>query len=521
MEDHRIRKIVIVGGGTAGWMAASVLSKLLNANVQDPAAKTAIRLIESEEIGTVGVGEATIPQIRHFNATLGLDEDEFVRRTQGTFKLGIEFVNWTRLGHRYIHTFGVTGGRDLGLVQFYQYWLKLHLMGEVGPDIGEYTFHAIASRRRKFMRSANVQNSPLSNIAYAFHFDAGLYARYLREKAEGWGAVRTEGKVREVVLHPESGFVEAVVMEGGERIEGDLFIDCSGFRGLLIEQALQTGYEDWSRWLPCNRALAVPCRSSDDLTPFTRSTARSAGWQWRIPLQHRTGNGYVYCSDYISDDEAAATLMANLDGEALGDPRPLRFVTGKRRKFWNRNVVAVGLASGFMEPLESTSIHFIQTSLGKLVAFWPDRRFDEVRIDEYNRQVQFEFERSRDFLVLHYKATERNDSPFWDYCREMPVPDNLAQKMELFQKTGLVFREHEELFAETSWMQVMIGQNIMPRAYHPMVDTLSLDEVRQLVAGTRGVLERSVDVMPTHRDFINRFCRAEPVDFGMPLKKAM
>ena len=521
MEDHRIRKIVIVGGGTAGWMAASVLSKLLNANVQDPAAKTSIRLIESEEIGTVGVGEATIPQIRHFNRTLDLDEDEFVRRTQGTFKLGIEFVNWTRLGHRYIHTFGVTGGRDLGLVQFYQYWLKLHLLGEVGPDIGEYTFHAIACRRRKFMRSANVQNSPLSNIAYAFHFDAGLYARYLREKAEGWGAVRTEGKVREVALHPESGFVEAVVMESGERIDGDLFIDCSGFRGLLIEQALQTGYEDWSRYLPCNRALAVPCRSSDDLTPFTRSTARSAGWQWRIPLQHRTGNGYVYCSDYISDDEAAATLMANLDGEALGDPRPLRFVTGMRRKFWNRNVVAMGLASGFMEPLESTSIHFIQTSLGKLVALWPDRRFDEVRIDEYNRQVQFEFDRARDFLVLHYKATERNDSPFWDYCREMAIPDNLAQKMELFQKSGLVFREHEELFAETSWMQVMIGQDIMPRAYHPMVDTLSLDETRQMVAGTRGVLERSVEVMPTHREFIDRFCRAEPVDPGMPMKKAI
>ena len=515
MEEHRIRNIVIVGGGTAGWMAAAVLSKLLTR-------ETSIRLVESEEIGTVGVGEATIPQIRHFNATLGLDEDEFIRRTQGTFKLGIEFVNWTRLGHRYIHTFGVTGGRDLGLVQFYQYWLKLHLMGELGPDIGEYTFHAIACRRRKFMRSANVQNSPLSNIAHAFHFDAGLYARYLREKAEGWGAKRTEGKVREVVLHPESGNVEAVVMESGERIEGDLFIDCSGFRGLLIEQALHTGYEDWSRFLPCNRALAVPCRNSDDLTPFTRSTARSAGWQWRIPLQHRTGNGYVYCSDHISDDEAAATLMANLDGEALAEPRPLRFVTGKRRKFWNRNVVAVGLASGFMEPLESTSIHFIQSSLAKLVAFWPDRRFDASRIDEYNRQVQFEFERSRDFLVLHYKATERNDSPFWDYCRnDMPVPEELKQKMDLFRETGLVFREKEELFAETSWMQVMIGQGIMPRAYHPMVDNLTLDETRQMVAGTRGVLERSVEVMPTHREFIERFCRAEPVDFDPPRKAAM
>jgi tryptophan halogenase len=514
MEDHRIQRIVIVGGGTAGWMAAALLSKLLGQRV-------AIRLVESEEIGTVGVGEATIPQIRHFNATLGLDEDEFVRMTQGTFKLGIEFVNWTRLGHRYIHTFGTTGGRDLGLVQFYQYWLKLHLAGEIGPDIGEYTFNAIASRKNRFMRSANVQNSPLSNVAYAFHFDAGLYARYLRGKSEERGVVRTEGKVREVVQHPESGFIDGVVLESGERIDGDLFIDCSGFRGLLIEQTLKTGYEDWSHWLPCNRALAVPCRGTPDITPYTRSTARSAGWQWRIPLQHRTGNGYVYCADYVSDDEAASTLLANLDGEALAEPRPLRFVTGKRRKFWNRNVVAVGLASGFMEPLESTSIHFIQSSLAKLVAFFPDKRFETSRIDEYNRQVQFEFERSRDFLVLHYKATERNDSPFWDYCRTMQVPDTLAEKMALFRETGLTFREHEELFTEVSWMQVMIGQNIMPRSYHPLVDALSPEEIRQMVAGTRGVLERSAEVMPLHKDFIAKFCRAEPMEFASPARKAM
>jgi len=504
MEDHRIQTIVIVGGGTAGWMSAALLSKVLPPTVK-------IRLVESEEIGTVGVGEATIPQIRHFNTTLGLDEDEFIARTQGTFKLGIEFVNWTRLGHRYIHTFGTTGGRDLGLVQFYHYWLRLHLSGETGPDIGEYTFNAIASRKNKFMRSPNIQNSPLSNIAYAFHFDAGLYARYLREKAEARGVMRTEGKIKTTLLRADDGFIEAVELESGERIAGDLFIDCSGFRGLLIEQALHTGYEDWSRYLPCNRAMAVPCRSVDEITPYTRSTARSAGWQWRIPLQHRTGNGYVYCSDYISDDEAAATLLANLDGEALAEPRPLRFVTGKRRKFWNKNCVAIGLASGFMEPLESTSIHFIQSSLAKLVAFFPDRRFEPVRIDEYNRQVQFEFERSRDFLVLHYKATERSDSPFWDYCRNMPVPDNLAQKMELFRSSGLVFREHEELFTDVSWMQVMIGQNIMPKAYHPMVDTLSADELRQMTAGTRGVLERAVDVMPKHMEFIAKHCRAPSV----------
>ncbi len=507
MDDSRIQRIVIVGGGTAGWMTAAALSKLF-------AGKVAIRLIESDEIGIVGVGEATIPQIRHFNATLGLDENEFIRKTQGTFKLAIEFVDWTRLGHRYMHAFGSVGGRDLGLVQFYHYWLKLRLAGEVGPDLGEYTFNTIAARKHRFLRGAKVENSPLSHVFHAFHFDAGLYARYLRGISEARGVVRTEGRIVETLLRAEDGHIDAVVLESGEEVSGDLYIDCSGFRGLLIEQALETGYDDWSHWLPVDRALAVPCTSSEDFTPYTRSTARNAGWQWRIPLQHRTGNGHVYCSDYISDDEAAATLLANLDGKALAEPRPLRFVTGRRRKSWNRNCVAIGLASGFMEPLESTSIHFIQSSITRLVEYFPDRHFEQANIDQYNRVLQFEFERARDFIILHYKANERTDSPFWIRCREMAIPDTLQEKIDLFRAGGRVHREHEELFTESSWIQVLLGQSIMPAAYHPMVDVLGPDEIRQMVAGVRGVLERSAEAMPPHREFISRNCRAEAVGSG-------
>ncbi len=501
MTEQGIRRIVIVGGGTAGWMCAAALSKLLDRKIE-------IRLIESDEIGIVGVGEATIPQIRLFNATLGLDENEFVRQTQATFKLGIEFAGWLQQGESYLHAFGPVGGRDLGLVPFYQYWLKMRLAGAVSP-IGDYIFNAIAARGNRFMRSADIQNSPLSNIAYAFHFDAGLYARFLRKFAESRGVVRTEGKVVETVLAAESGFIDAVVLQGGERIDGDLFIDCSGFRGLLIEQALQTGYQDWSHWLPCNRALAVPCESAPVLTPYTRAIAREAGWQWRIPLQHRIGNGYVYCSDYISDDEATANLLARLDGRPLADPRPLRFVTGMRSKFWNRNCVAIGLASGFMEPLESTSIHFIQSSIAKLVALFPDRSFDPVDIAEYNRQVQYEFERSRDFLILHYQANQRIGEPFWDRCREMPIPDTLQHKIDLFRSHARIFREHEELFTESSWVQVLLGQGVLPRAYHPMVDLLGDTEVRDFVANVRRVLERSAEAMPEHAAFIARTCKAE------------
>jgi len=500
MSDKQLKNIVIVGGGTAGWMAAASISRVFEGKIN-------IRLVESEEIGTVGVGEATIPQIRLFNAALGIDEDDFIRHTQGTFKLGIQFVDWLRKGHSYLHAFGPIGGRDLGLIQFYQYWLKLNGQGKVGP-LDDYVFNSVAARAGKFLRSANVPNSPLSNVFHAYHFDAGLYARYLRGYAEKRGVQRIEGRVVSVQQRADDGFVESVTLNDATVVAGELFLDCSGFRGLLIEQTLKTGYDDWSRYLPCNRAWAVPCKSVEPTTPFTRSTARTAGWQWRIALQHRIGNGYVYSNAHISDEDARQTLLDNLDGEALAEPRQLQFVTGMRKQFWNKNVVAIGLSSGFLEPLESTSIHFIQSSLAKLMMFFPDHGFNPVDIAEYNRQVQFEFVRSRDFIVLHYHATERDDSSFWRQCRTMEIPETLANKLALFRNSGRFFREGEELFCETSWVQVMLGQNVVPRRYHPLVDVTAPAEIERMVAGVKGVHASCADAMPGHDAFIAKHCAA-------------
>jgi len=497
----RVTEIVIVGGGTAGWMTAAALSKVLTPEYS-------IRLVESEEIGTVGVGEATIPMIKLFNQALDLDENQFVRETMGSFKLGIEFVNWGRLGDSYIHGFGKIG-QDLGLVAFYQYWLKMRQAGNA-PSLDDFSINTAASRQNKFMRAtADRPNSPLADIAYAYHFDAGLYARFLRRYAEARGVVRTEGKVASVQQRGEDGFIESITMESGERIPGQLFIDCSGFRGLLIEQTLKAGYVDWTHWLPCDRAVAVPCVRGEALTPYTRSTARSAGWQWRIPLQHRVGNGHVFSSRYISEDEAVATLMANLEGEALAEPRVLRFVTGKRKRFWDKNVVAVGLASGFMEPLESTSIHLIQSSIARLTAFFPHAGFDQTDIDEFNAHSDFEFDKIRDFLILHYHATERDDTPFWNYCRTMDVPDSLRRKMDLFRSNGRIFRDANELFAEPSWVQVMHGQRLEPRGYHALVDAYPDEKIFEFMRNIRGVIANCVRVMPTHEEFIARHCAAK------------
>ena len=503
--SYGITPIVIVGGGTAGWMAAAALARVLGK-------RATVRLVESEDIGTVGVGEATVPHIKAFNNLLGINEAEFVMRTQGTFKLGIQFNDWTRPGDSYIHGFG-SMGHDLGLTPFHQFWIKGRLAG-LAADLHDYSVNTVAATRGKFLPAPTdvPASNPLASIAYAYHFDASLYARYLREYSEARGVQRTEGKVRNVELHPESGHVAAIVMEDGERIEGTLFIDCSGFRGLLIEGALQSGYEDWSQWLPCDRALAVPCAKVAEPTPYTRSTARPAGWQWRIPLQHRTGNGYVYCSRYISDDEAAATLLANLDGPALGEPRPLRFVTGMRKKAWNKNVVALGLASGFMEPLESTSIHMIQAGISKLLQLFPaDGAMDPLLIDRYNAQTRFESERIRDFLVLHYHATERADSPFWDYCRTMEIPASLQENIDLFRQSGRFFRDGDEMFGVVSWVQVMIGQGILPAGYDPLADQLPDEELPKFLASIRDVVSRNVDLLPTHQQFIDRECRAPTV----------
>lgn len=494
-----IRDVVIVGGGTAGWMAAAALSRLRGNGV------TRVTLVESEEIGTVGVGEATIPTIRQFNALLGLDENDFVAKTQASFKLGIEFDGWTRPGHRYLHPFG-SFGFDMEAVKFHQFWLKLQSQGQAS-SIEDYNLCAVMSHKGKFTRPVADPSSVLSQVTYAFHFDAGLYATYLRRYAEAHGVTRVEGKVAHVPLRATDGFIEAVVLADGRRIDGDLFIDCSGFRGLLIEGALQTGYEDWSHWLPCDRALAVPSANAGPPKPYTRAIARAAGWQWRIPLQHRTGNGYVYCSQDISDQAAADTLLSNLEGQALADPRPLRFVTGRRARMWNRNCVALGLASGFLEPLESTSIHLVQAGISKLLALFPDRGFNPVDIDAYNRLSRMQIEQVRDFIILHYKANDRPE-PFWRRAAAMDIPDSLATKVDLFRSRGRLFRFEDELFSENSWIAVLLGQGIKPDRWDPMADTLDPALVKHNFDRLRTVFARAADAMPSHGDFIARTCPA-------------
>ncbi len=493
-----LRTIVIVGGGSAGWMTAAALSRFL-------ARGWSIRLVESEEIGTVGVGEATIPQIRHFNAALGIHEDAFIRATQATFKLGIEFSDWLRPGESYIHAFGQVG-RDLGLTPFHHYWLRAVANG-ANEGLEAYSLSASAAQANRFIRGNPTPNAPLGPMTYAYHFDAGLYAAFLRKQAEAQGVVRTEGKIASVRRNSESGDIAAVKLEDGSEIKGDLFVDCSGFRGLLIEEALQTGYEDWTRWLPCDRAVAVPCESVSPLTPYTRSSAQKAGWQWRIPLQHRIGNGHVYCSAHISDDEATANLLANLDGAPLSDPRPIKFTTGMRRKFWNHNVVAFGLASGFIEPLESTSIHLIQSGIERLLKFLPNGPVAAADTDAYNRQAVFEYERIRDFIILHYHANQR-DEPFWKECRHMAIPDTLTEKLEVFRANGRIFRVSEELFTELGWLQVMVGQGIMPARYNPLAEQLTETELNGFLGATRQIVDASVAAMPSHSDFITRNCAA-------------
>jgi tryptophan halogenase len=449
-----------------------------------------------------------VPHLKLFNNLLEIDEIEFIRQTQSTFKLGIQFNDWGRIGDSYIHGFG-TIGHDVSLLPFHQFWIKAMQKG-LASDIGAYSLNTVAAPRGKFMASARdvPATSPLSDIAYAYHFDAGLYAKFLRGYAEQRGVLRTEGKIAQTLLRPHDGFVEAVVLESGERLDGELFIDCSGFRGLLIEQALHTGYLDFTHWLPCDRAMAVPCEKVGPPTPYTRSTARNAGWQWRIPLQHRTGNGYVYSSAHISDDEAAAILLKNLDGRPLSDPRPLRFTTGVRKKFWNKNVVALGLASGFLEPLESTSIYMIQSGIARLLSLFPQRDFSEVVIDRYNAQATFEYERIRDFLILHYHATERDDTPFWNQCRTMSIPAQLQDNISLFRDSGRFFRNAEEMFAIVSWVQVMLGQHIVPQSYHPFVDKMSDKELAGFMASVSNVINSCVDAMPPHQAFIDRHCAA-------------
>ena len=495
MTGRPIRDIVIVGGGTAGWMTAAALSRFLETRSGD----WRVTLVESDDIGTVGVGEATIPQIRLFNAGLGIDEDDFLRETQGSIKLGIEFDGWLRPGHRYMHAFGPTG-RDLGLIGFHHYWLRGRALGLDAP-FGAYSYNEAAAYAGRFMRGDNSATA-LQPLVHAYHFDAGLYAVYLRRYAETRGVVRIEGRIAGVGRDATSGDIAALTLEGGTTVAGQLFIDCSGFRGLLIEQSLGAGYEDWSQWLACDRAMAVPCASAGDFTPYTRSTARPAGWQWRIPLQHRTGNGYVYSSACVSDDEAAATLLANLDGEALADPRPLRFTAGRRKAVWVNNVVAIGLASGFLEPLESTSIHLIQSGIARLLQFLPDSGIDPAAVAEFNRLSAWEIERIRDFIILHYKATTRDDTPFWCRARDMAIPPDLAERIALFRATGQIRRDQDELFTDLAWSQVMIGQGIVPEAHHPLARLLGDDDIQGFLGSLRQAIAGAVATLPSHSNFL-------------------
>ena len=500
MQFEPIRSIVIVGGGTAGWIAASALSKFLPKSIR-------IMLVESEAIGTVGVGEATIPQIRRLNASLGLDEDEFIRATQASFKLGIEFVNWGQIGDRYIHTFG-DPGINLANLHFHHYWLRARAEGSV-TSLWDYSLHHKVAYANKFGRLDRVGNSSMTGLAYAFHFDAGLYAAFLRRVAEAAGVTRAEGKIVKVALNGETGLIDSVVLDRGEVIEGDLFIDCSGFHGLLIGEALGVSYQDWSKWLPCNRALAVACERTNPLLPYTRATARDAGWQWRIPLQHRTGNGHVFCDSFISEDDAQRTLVDNLDDAMIGEPRPLRFTTGRREKFWHKNCVSIGLASGFLEPLESTSIHLIQSNISRLIELFPTRAFEPAAIAEYNRRVGHEFELIRDFLILHYHQTSREDSEFWRYCANMEIPETLAAKMELFRGNGLLHKDAEDLFRESSWVQVMVGQGLQPAGYHAMADRLSAEQLAGFLKDVRSLIDRAEASLPGHAEFIEAHCRSE------------
>jgi len=506
MSNNQIENIVIIGGGTAGWMAASALSSIMKrANVK-------VTLVESEAIGTVGVGEATIPQISLFNELLGLDENDFIKRTQATFKLGIEFVDWGQKGERYIHPFGGYG-IDMEGVHFHHFWLKAKELNPDLPDLAEFNLQAMAARKNKFTRPLDIARSPLSKIHYAFQFDAGLYAKYLREIAEDAGTKRIEGRVTSIQQEAEKGHIQSVTLESGEVISGDFFIDCTGFIGLLIEKTLQTGYEDWSKWLPVNRAVACACEQSEEPVPYTRATAKGAGWQWRIPLQHRLGNGYVYCDKFLAENEAQSELMNSLEGKPLAEPKHLRFVTGHRKKFWEKNCLSLGLSAGFMEPLESTSIHLIQSGLSRLMAQFPDKDFNQKDIDYYNLRTRQEYERVRDFLVLHYKATKRDDTPFWQHIQAMPLPDKLREKMELYQENGRIFREDLELFNETSWLAVMHGQGLKPKSYHPVVNVLSADEIEMRLKDIYNSVVNSANYMPTHMEFIRENCKADKENY--------
>lgn len=491
-KTRAVKKVVIAGGGTAGWITAAALSQQLGQLLD-------ITLVESEEIGTIGVGESTVPPIRIFHQLLGINEQEFMREVAATFKLAIWFENWGKVGDRYIHPFG-RHGKPTWLCEFHHFWLHGLKQG-FKAELGEYCVEWLAAREGKFA------TSPQSEINHAYHIDAALYAKFLRRFAEGFGVKRVEGKIAAVRQNAASGFIESLLMDSGQTIEGDLFVDCTGFRGLLIEQTLHTGFEDWSHWLPCDSAVAVQTESTAAPNPYTSAIAHEAGWRWHIPLQHRVGNGLVYCSRYLSDDDAKQKLLQAVSGKPLRAPWTLKIRPGRRRKTWNNNCVAVGLASGFVEPLESTSIHMIITAVTRLMQFFP---FDGIRqplVDQYNDEARAEIERIRDFIVLHYHTTEREDSPFWRYCKRMQIPESLTRRIELFREGGHAYQADGELFRVDSWIQVLLGQGVMPKHYHPMPRTMQDEELGRVLNSLRTSVSQTVAKLPSHQQFLDSYCR--------------
>ena len=494
MNGMKKLRVVVAGGGTAGWMTAAALAGTLGETID-------LTLVESDAIGTIGVGESTIPPIVLFNRLLGIDEAEFMRATQATFKLGIKFENWKDVGETYFHSFGTTG-KDHWSAGFQHFWLHGLTQGQQ-HSYDDYCLELKAALEGKFA------HLPDDKMNYAYQLDSGLYAAFLRKRAERDGARRIEGRIAEVELDGASGNIAALRLDGDRRIEGDLFIDCTGFRALLIEGALHAGFDDWTHYLPCDSAIAVQTASVRPPVPYTRAIAHDSGWQWRIPLQHRQGNGIVYCSRYLDKDAALERLFTTVEGERLVEPNFIRYTTGVRRKQWHRNCVAVGLSGGFMEPLESTSIHLIQRAVLRIIRMLPGGPVSERDIAEFNDQQFTDMEQIRDFLILHYKVTERRDSPFWRHCAALPMPDSLEQKIELFRETGRVFRKNEELFVENSWVQVMMGQGIMPQSYHPIATRLRADELDKFLTMLRESVAKTVAGLPDHQTYISRYCAAQ------------
>ena len=497
--QNKINDVVIVGGGTAGWMTANLLARVLGKSIN-------VTLLESDDISTVGVGEATIPPIMQFNQAIGVNEHAFMQASKATIKLGIQFENWLKPKHKYMHAFGSIG-KNFPFCDFHHFWLKQQNKNEQVNNLTywDFSLNYQAAKHNKFQKLKHLPNTNLPGIAYAYHFDAGLYAKFLTEHGKQHGVNHVMGTVKQVNQNRETGFIESLLLDDDIRLSGDLFIDCTGMHALLIEKTLSTGYEDWSHWLPCDRAMAVPSENAETVVPYTRSIAHHAGWQWQIPLQHRTGNGLVYSSKHMSDEEAKQTLLYNLPGKPLNDPRIIKFRTGCRRKVWNKNVVSIGLSSGFLEPLESTNIHLVQSVATRLLKFFPHNGISQTLVDEFNRLCKAEVEGIRDFIILHYKLNARTDSAFWRQCQQMDIPDTLKTKIELFKHTGKVHCEPNDLFTEIAWQQVMLGQGITPTDTHPLVDGLSDEQIDDMMESLRTLVDKTVENMPTHQDFLMQF----------------